>query len=76
MLPANLAERCAALRVEVKMHKAAIARHRRQLGTAKAALVEVEARCLRLGLTVELIERAPNSFTDLHRSSEGTGFHG
>jgi hypothetical protein len=57
MLPPNLAERCAALRLDAKRHKAALAHHRRQLRAVMQELAEIEARCARLGLTVELIAR-------------------
>jgi hypothetical protein len=45
-----LADRVGSLRREVAAHKAAIRRHRAQLGEAATRLTQVEAECRRLGI--------------------------
>jgi len=47
---------------EVVTHKAAIRRHREQLGSAAAALAEVKRRCRAFGIGVSEVQRAPDPY--------------
>jgi hypothetical protein len=52
------------LQATVAQHKAAIRHHRARLGAAKAALVQLEANCRRLGIGLKLIEQEREHATD------------
>jgi len=56
----RLIDEAARLEREVVTHKAAIRRHREQLGSAAAALADVKRRCQVLGIGVSEVQPRPH----------------